>query len=65
MEEFLKRIDWALLRKQKSWLIERNASREAQGLINFLDSFQDMAVDKHGIGEKTVFNLEEDDEQTS
>lgn len=53
------KIDWELLRKQKQWLIAQS-SEEAEGLLNFVDSIQDYAVDNWIVEEKTVFGKEHD-----
>lgn len=47
-------IDWALLRKQKEWLLY-NGSEEAMGLVELLDCIQDEAVATHGVREEEVF----------
>jgi hypothetical protein len=50
------RIDWALLARQKRWLLEHaRASEEAAGLVELLDTIQDAAVDTAGVPEATVF----------
>lgn len=56
---FFHKIDWELLRKQKQWLIAQS-SEEAEGLLNFVDSIQDYAVDNWIVEEKTVFGKEHD-----
>lgn len=53
------KIDWELLRNQKQWLIAQS-SEEAEGLLNFVDSIQDYAVDNWIVEEKTVFGKEHD-----
>ena len=59
-------IDWALLARQKRWLLERaQTSEEAAGLLELLDAIQDTAVDRAGVPEAVVFpftdNSEEED----
>lgn len=53
--EFIHKIDWALLRKQKMWLLQQNAYPEAQGLLALVDAIQDYAVDEMFIDESEVF----------
>jgi hypothetical protein len=54
------RIDWALLARQKRWLLEHaRASKEAAGLVELLDTIQDAAVDQAGVAEVTVFPEQE------
>jgi len=62
-----KNTNWKLLSKQKLTLvdaqgkeIEQEFYNALQGIINFLDTFQDSAVNEYSIPEKTVFpKLEE------
>lgn len=54
--EFVHSIDWALLRKQKSWLLQQN-SEEAQGLLALVDAVQDYAVDEMFIDQSMVFGV--------
>lgn len=64
------KTDWELLRKQKEQVfklmrhLDMNATDEynedveaLDGIINFLDTFQDYAVDVMGIDENKVFNF--------
>jgi hypothetical protein len=51
---FLKYMDWALLRKQKQWLMERECE-EADGILNLIDTLQDYAIDEMGVDEYVVF----------
>lgn len=69
--EFIKKIDWKLLREQKQTLLEiREMSdfisqdyNSFDGLIHLIDALQDFACDEMGLAEKEIFNLnsEEDD----
>lgn len=52
--ELLRGIDWALLRHQKRWLLDK-AAPEAFGLLELLDACQDCAVDEFGTPEVEVF----------
>jgi hypothetical protein len=52
--DFLEKIDWPALRKQKIWLIEQKAP-EADGVLHLLDDLMDIAVDKYNIPEAKVF----------
>ena len=53
-------VDWALLRKQKWWLIEMEAmlkhGEAATGLLGLLDDFQDKAAKV--LGDDVVFGKE-------
>lgn len=67
MEDFINNIDWDLLRKQKATLIELsnkidsvNNLEHVEGIIMFINNFQDLAVDKLGIDEDVVFELTEE-----
>ena len=54
--EFIFSIDWALLRRQKSWLLQQDPDcAEAQGLLALVDAVQDYAVDEMFIDESFVF----------
>lgn len=69
MEQFLKNMDFKLLKNQKSTLIKLQAKIEKdkkfnnkewdtlEGMINLIDSIQDIAVDEYGYNERTVFKL--------
>jgi hypothetical protein len=56
-----RRIDWALLRRQKATLVKlirslgKTDANHLQGILSLVDSLQDFAVDKVGLSEKTVF----------
>lgn len=56
---FLQTIDWALLREQKQWLMSQE-NDYAEGLLAFIDSIQDYAVDNYLVQEETVFGKEYD-----
>lgn len=61
METIFDKVDYKLLAKQKMLLIELNNTTNIEGLdglIYFLDAFQDEAVDMHGKLETEVFVLE-------
>jgi hypothetical protein len=51
---WVRRMDWALLRKQKAWLASQQ-TEEAEGLLALLDSLQDFAVGEWGVPEGRVF----------
>lgn len=66
--EFIKKIDWSELRKQKSTLIGLmntcTTVEEAQtleGLLSFIDATQDYAVDVMGMSSHDVFDFEQED----
>jgi len=75
--EFLQKIDWILLRQQKTSLIRIIEDRKAnpklghfltgdlQGILHLIDAIQDYAVDVMGLTDKEVFNLSEDAEDHS
>ena len=56
MNELIRDIDWDLLRVQKTWLLCRasEGSENAAGLVNLLDSLQDLAV-REGVDPLEVF----------
>jgi hypothetical protein len=75
MAEFIATVNFDELRKQKTALIaaqstlnaigakeQTNIANELEGLINFIDAFQDIAVDQYGKEAKDVFNLTDEDE---
>jgi len=47
-------INWALLREQKTWLMNQPVCAEADGLVNLIDALQDGAVND-GVSEDVVF----------
>ena len=62
--EFIQKMDWELLRKQKCSLIKviydekkgkGNDAEDLIGILHVLDAVQDYAVDELGIDEITVF----------
>jgi len=68
LERAFNDIDWELLKKQKQTLVNLAAkeTKEAKlldGLISLIDSLQDIAVDKKGIPEEKVFNLESEEDE--
>ena len=58
--DFLEKTDWKLLRKQKQDLVmitpfkDTETTKSIDGIINFLDQFQEMAAEY--LGEDKVFN---------
>ena len=61
------KIDWALLREQKQWLIDQDFSTpggqpHAEGLVYLLGELQDYAVEMLGLAELDVFGVSDDDE---
>lgn len=69
MEDYLKKIGFKLLKEQKAALIKLQAKLEKdkkftkkecdtlEGMICFIDSIQDIAVDEYGYKEAEVFKL--------
>ena len=63
MKNFLEKINFTELKKQKHTLIHLiDANKldpdfvgDVQGIINLIDSIQDIAVDKYGYKESDVF----------
>lgn len=53
--DFINKIDWNLLEKQKQFLIDLHAP-ESDGIVSLLDELQDYCVDVFGIPEEVVFN---------
>ena len=47
-------VDWALLRRQKEWLMTQDGEG-AEGLLSLLDYVQDEAVDRAGLNVDLVF----------
>jgi hypothetical protein len=67
--EFIKRIDWKLLREQKQFLLDIISCEEGipkiqhlRGIVHLLDALMDYASDDMGLGDKMVFNLNEEEE---
>ena len=70
--EFIKTIDWSLLRQQKITLLETIVAEEGgfkemlnnlEGIVNLIDAIQDYAVDVLGIDENYVFDFEVEDDR--
>jgi len=67
--EFIQKIDWKLLREQKQTLLRIQETLQTtpkrydhiEGIIEFLDALQDYAADDMRLGDKLVFNLDEND----
>jgi hypothetical protein len=69
MSQYLKKMDFKLLKEQKTQLIKLQAKigktkdkrfsqkdlDTLEGMINFCDSIQDIAVDEYGYPERKVF----------
>jgi len=55
MKEFLRSIDFDLLKEQKEYLLGLQEHSSVTGIINLIDAIQDIAVDKYGYDEKKVF----------
>jgi hypothetical protein len=62
LENFVSKVDYVLLAKQKGTLInilesndQTSSHDHIEGLIEFLDGFQDAAVDSGQVPEETVF----------
>lgn len=47
------KIDWALLREQKAWLLSLN-NEYADGIVHLLDAVQDQAYEQ-GVTEEEIF----------
>jgi len=64
MENFLKKINFSLLKKQKQSLlkvIEKTDNvkqlTHLEGILTLINALQDEAVDKYGYSERKVFKL--------
>lgn len=69
MAKYLASHDFKLLKKQKKLLIKIQVKMEKdpgftqnewdaiEGMLNWIDSVQDIAVDEYGYAEKKIFNL--------
>lgn len=72
MEDFLKGIDFKMLKKQKASLLKvldnvpkksvptkevKKLDKDLTGILNLIDSIQEIAVDEYGAKEKSVFKL--------
>lgn len=74
--KFIRNIDWDLLRQQKKSLLEIIAKRKAdpkrghfftndlEGIVELLDALQDYAADDMELGDKKIFNLEDNVEES-
>jgi hypothetical protein len=67
-EELINGIDWKLLKKQKFHLLKvinndavpPKQKESLEGILNLLDSIQDLAVDFLGVDKNKVFKLHKD-----
>lgn len=65
MTEFIRNINWELLRKQKATLVEvlilgdlsRREKNDLDGIVHLLDSLQDYVVDEMLVDEELVFGF--------
>ena len=69
LPEFMKNVDWSLLREQKKSLLEvlENIDdvpklEHLEGIVVFIDAIQDAAVDLYGLDENLVFEMDKDEE---
>lgn len=67
--DFIEKIDWELLKKQKATLLgvisendNADVVNELEGLINLIHAIQDYAVDELGVEENVVFELTQENE---
>jgi hypothetical protein len=72
MGKYLKSMDFKLLKEQKHQLIKMQTKMEKgqklnqkdwdvlEGMINFCDSIQDIAVDEYGYDKRSVYRLTKD-----
>jgi hypothetical protein len=51
-------LDWHLLRQQKTWLLSKDTSPWAEGLIGLVDHIQDAAVSQGVATDLEVFGDE-------
>lgn len=61
MKDFLKTINFTQLRDDKEKLISLsigNPKLDLDGIINLIDTIQDLAVEKYGYSEEQVFNFD-------
>lgn len=56
---FITNVDWVLLRRQKSYLLDLPQCYEIDGLISLIDAIQDEAVDSGAFSAMEVFGLPE------
>lgn len=50
------KIDWDMLREQKSWLLNQD-NENADGIVNLIDRIQDQAVDNGYASKIEVFGV--------
>jgi hypothetical protein len=75
IEEFIKCIDFPQLKEQKKALTEAIITLEKtknpvdltvathlNGILHFIDGFQDLIVDAYGVDENTVYHFENEEE---
>lgn len=63
MGEFIRNINWELLKKQKETLLKLREDKilnesdrdDLEGVVNLIDGVQDWAVDDQGVAEELVF----------
>ena len=65
--EFMQKIDWKLLREQKKVLmhavVPSHELDAIEGIVHLIDALQDYASDDMGLGDKLVFNLDENGDE--
>ena len=70
--EFIKNIDWSLLRQQKTTLLETIEAEKGgfeemltnlEGIVHLIDALQDYATDEMGINENSVYDFEKEEER--
>jgi len=70
--EFIKNIDWSLLRNQKATLLETIEAEKGgfvemlnnlEGIVHLIDTLQDYAVDELGINENCIYDFEKEEER--
>jgi hypothetical protein len=72
--DYFKKIDWSLLRSQKTTLLENIQEMEKknaeyykesidafEGLLALIDAIQDYAVDEIGMPEMSIFDFEDEE----
>ena len=67
IEEIVTKTDFSELKTQKAALLDamnklkdKHTVSKLEGLLSFIDSIQDMAVDIYGMDENVVFDLNEE-----
>jgi hypothetical protein len=70
MPDFMKKIDWTLLKQQKKDVFaviqdidDVQKLESLEGIICLLNSLQDAAVDIYGLDENLVFEMDEDEDK--